>query len=77
MANPFTGFILPGAGAGGINIIDSQRARESTTVLIPDLKGTECKEPLAAKRSPEGQRQLLAIERRVAETDVDGLRQGL
>ena len=23
LANPFTGFILPGAGAGGINIIDN------------------------------------------------------
>ena len=23
LANPFTGFVLPGAGAGGINIIDN------------------------------------------------------
>ena len=53
-ANPFTGFILPGAGASGINIIDN--ALENPTVQQWNL-GTRVKLPrrLRAARRPRAQ----------------------
>jgi len=40
LANPFTGFVLPGAGASGINIIDSRLQNPMVQELHLGLEGT-------------------------------------
>ena len=42
-ANPFTGFILPGAGASGINIIDNAHAEPDGAAVQPRRSSASCR----------------------------------
>ena len=42
-ANPFTGFILPGAGASGINIIDNTLAEPDRAAVQPRHRSVSCR----------------------------------
>ena len=58
-ADPFTGFILPGAGAGGINIIDNTLQNPAVQQFNLGLRDAARAGPRAARRRPAQLRDAL------------------